>query len=421
MTALLWNVAAYAVQLAALVLVALAATAALGVRIPNHMLRFWQCVMAIALLLPLAQPWREAAATTPFVASAATVFLTPREAFVATVESRWLQAITPVLALIGLGIVARLGWLAFGLSRVRSLIVNARREPAFDSLMSELNQSLGVAATLMVSEQLEGPATIGVRSPIVLVPPSVLGMSAAVQRSIVCHELLHVKRRDWLNTIFEEVWCAILWFHPLARVIASRLSLAREMVVDEQTILFTRDRRAYAEALLAFSNPQPHVIGVTPFIGRRTLSQRISLIAEEVSMSRNRRALSSAVLALTACIAITAAAVARFPMFATLQAQSVVYRPGNGVSLPKVVREVKPGYTPQAMEAKIQGSVWLECIVNEHGDISDVEVTRSLDTEYGLDQEAILAARQWKFEPGRKDGKPVAVRITIELTFTLKK
>ena len=73
------------------------------------------------------------------------------------------------------------------------------------------------------------------------------------------------------------------------------------------------------------------------------------------------------------------------------------------------------------MEAKIQGSVWLECVVNEAGDISDVQVTRSLDKEYGLDGEAISAARQWKFEPGRKDGKPVAVRITIELTFTLKK
>ena len=75
------------------------------------------------------------------------------------------------------------------------------------------------------------------------------------------------------------------------------------MVVDEQTIRITRDRRAYAEALLAFSNPQPHVIGVTPFIGRRTLSQRISLIAEEASMSRHR-AMASAAIALTAAIAI---------------------------------------------------------------------------------------------------------------------
>jgi len=198
------------------------------------------------------------------------------------------------------------------------------------------------------------------------------------------------------------------------------LSLAREMVVDEQTILITRDRRAYAEALLAFSNPQPHVIGVTPFIGRRTLSRRISLIAEEGPMS-HRRAIASAAIALSACIAISAAAVNRFPMFATLNARSVVYKPGNGVTLPVVVKEVKPQYTPQAMEAKIQGSVWMECVVTENGDISDVEITRSLDQEYGLDQAAIDAARQWKFKPGLKDGEPVAVRITIELTFKLKK
>jgi TonB family protein len=421
-TDLLWNIAAYGVQLAALVLVALAATAGLGVRIPNHMLRFWQCVMAIALLLPLAQPWREAAATTPFVTSAATVFLTPREAFVATVESNWLQAIIPILALIALGIVARLGWLAFGLSRVRSLIASARREPAFDSLMTELNQSLGVNATLMVSERLEGPATVGVRNPIVLVPPSVHGMSAAVQRAIICHELLHVKRRDWLNTIAEEVWCAVLWFHPLARVIASRLSLSREMVVDEQTILFTRDRRAYAEALLAFSNPQPHVIGVTPFIGRRTLSQRIALIAEEGSMSR-RRALLSATIALTASIGVSAAAIDRFPMSTGVQEAEQVYRPGpeNGVTLPVVLKEVKPGYTAAAMEQKIQGSVWLKCVVGSSGAITGCEVSRSLDVEFGLDQAALAAASKWEFKPGQKDGKPVAVQITIELTFTLKK
>ena len=137
-------------------------------------------------------------------------------------------------------------------------------------------------------------------------------------------------------------------------------------------------------------------------------------------MSRYR-ALASAAIALTACIAITAVAVDRLPMFATLQAQSVVYKPGDGITLPVVVKEVKPKYTPAAMEAKIQGSVWLECVVGETGDVVDVKVTRSLDREYGLDQAAIDAAGQWKFKPARKDGKPVAARITLELTFTLKK
>ena len=419
MTEALWNLAAYALQLAAIVTVAGAATWALRIRIPRHSLRFWQTVLAIALLLPLAQPRNVApSALQVFTASfSASAFAQSGASLVPAP----LDAARIILMIVAAGIVARLLWLGLGLIRLRAIVARTTADASLAAIAGDLMTLLGVAADVRLSDDLDGPATVGVGRPLVLIPRSVLGMSAAVQRAILCHELLHVKRRDWVQTIAEEIWRSILWFHPHARLIAAKLSLSREMVVDEQTILITRDRRAYAEALLAFSNPQPHVIGVTPFIGRRTLSQRISLIAEEGSMSRSRRALSKATLALAACIATTAIAVDRFPMFANLQAQSEVYRPGNGVSLPVVVTEVKPQYTPAAMEAKIQGSVWLECVVGETGDIIDVKVTRSLDTEYGLDQAAIDAASQWKFKPGLKDGEPVAVGITIELTFTLKK
>jgi periplasmic protein TonB len=64
--------------------------------------------------------------------------------------------------------------------------------------------------------------------------------------------------------------------------------------------------------------------------------------------------------------------------------------------------------------------VWLTVIVLAGGDVGDVTVSRSLDIEHGLDQQAINATRQWKFGAGTKDGKPVPVEITIEMTFTLK-
>ena len=96
------------------------------------------------------------------------------------------------------------------------------------------------------------------------------------------------------------------------------------------------------------------------------------------------------------------------------------YRPGSGVSLPTVLREVKPAYTADAMRAKVQGSVWLECIVMPDGSVGEVKVTRSLDPIFGLDQEAIKAAKMWKFRPGMRQGEPVPVIITIELTFTLR-
>jgi protein TonB len=96
------------------------------------------------------------------------------------------------------------------------------------------------------------------------------------------------------------------------------------------------------------------------------------------------------------------------------------YRPGSGITLPRVLREVKPAYTADAMRAKVQGSVWLECIVMPDGSVGDVKVTRSLDPIFGLDQEAIRAAKMWKFAPGMRQGEPVPVIITIELTFTLR-
>jgi TonB family protein len=64
--------------------------------------------------------------------------------------------------------------------------------------------------------------------------------------------------------------------------------------------------------------------------------------------------------------------------------------------------------------------VLLQCTVRQDGSVTDIQVVRSLDPTFGLDQEAIKAARQWRFAPGTRMGQPVSVQITIELTFTLR-
>ena len=103
---------------------------------------------------------------------------------------------------------------------------------------------------------------------------------------------------------------------------------------------------------------------------------------------------------------------------ATVTAQQV-YDPGNRVTLPVVVKEVRPQYTAAAMAAKIEGKVLLKAVVLDDGRVSDdVEVIESLDPE--LDQQAVTALKAWEFKPGMRAGEPVAVRIFCELTFTLK-
>jgi TonB family protein len=90
------------------------------------------------------------------------------------------------------------------------------------------------------------------------------------------------------------------------------------------------------------------------------------------------------------------------------------------VLTPRVLREVKPAYTAEAMRAKVQGEVWLECVVLPDGSVGRVEVVKSLDGNFGLDQEAIKAARQWRFAPGTRQGQPVPVLVTIAIAFTLR-
>src|SRR6185436_9319083 len=97
-----------------------------------------------------------------------------------------------------------------------------------------------------------------------------------------------------------------------------------------------------------------------------------------------------------------------------------VYRPGSGVIDPRVLREGKPQYTADAMRAKVQGTVLLECVVLPDGSVGRVDVVKSLDPTFGLDSEAVKAAKQWRFQPGTRFGEPVAVLVTIELTFTLR-
>ncbi len=99
---------------------------------------------------------------------------------------------------------------------------------------------------------------------------------------------------------------------------------------------------------------------------------------------------------------------------------STVYTPGSGVSLPQATRQVKAGYTEEAKANRIEGTVLLEVVVLADGAIGDVKVARSLDTIYGLDANAVKAMKRWQFKPGTKDGKPVAVRVHVEMTFSLK-
>jgi TonB family protein len=97
-----------------------------------------------------------------------------------------------------------------------------------------------------------------------------------------------------------------------------------------------------------------------------------------------------------------------------------VYEAGSGATMPQVIHDPRPGYTSQAMQAKVQGIVLLEAVVLPDGSVGPVRVARSLDQRFGLDEEAVRTIRRWRFLPGMRGSKPVAVRVGIEMTFTIR-
>jgi len=94
-----------------------------------------------------------------------------------------------------------------------------------------------------------------------------------------------------------------------------------------------------------------------------------------------------------------------------------VFRIGGGVSAPRALDTPDPDYSEEARKAKYQGTCVLWLIVGPDGKPRDIKIARALGM--GLDEKAIEAVRNWKFEPAMKDGKPVAVQINVEVNFRL--
>lgn len=99
------------------------------------------------------------------------------------------------------------------------------------------------------------------------------------------------------------------------------------------------------------------------------------------------------------------------------QGTDTVYTAGtDGVTHPVVVKQVRPHYPPEALKEGKSALVNLECVVTKAGLPTAVRVLEHGDPAF--DDEAVKALKQWEFKPGTKDGKPVSVRIEVEMTFT---
>lgn len=420
MESLLLAFIVFSAQLLVIISVAAIAEALARVTDPRLRLMYWRGVALACLALPFS------AIVGPEAFGSGVTFLV---ASVRGAESAPVRTVLPaagkvVWPLLCAGALARLGWLCAGAVRLRQLRQRSRAANLTPDLEA-IRADVAPRAEFRVSYELAQPAGFGLRHPIVLLPEGFFAMDPKAQRTVACHELLHVARRDWSWIVVEEVARALFWFHPAVWWLVDRIQESREQLVDRLVIARIPSKRAYMTALLAFADGGRPAALATAFLRGRHLRSRLRKLVKESVMSRSRFVWTAVVLVCVIGGAMAGTVVALplgWPIGeAAAHTQDVVDGKDPGVTLPKVVSEVKPQYTPEAMQAKIEGTVVMNAVVRTDGTPGDITITKSLDTRYGLDKQAVAALSQWRFEPGLKDGKPVPVRVTVEMRFTLRK
>jgi TonB family protein len=273
---------------------------------------------------------------------------------------------------------------------------------------------VGVSAALCVSPRVAGPLTFGLRDPVVVFPPAIASLEPSVQHAIACHELLHVRRRDWVYQVIEEGVRTIFWFHPGVWWLVGRIQLTREQVVDQESIALVDSREGYVEALLAVAiGKSPGFLTPAPaFFRRSLLKKRVAQILQEKTMTTPRLMMSLGASAAALALAATFA-VRSFP----LQAQARTRAAGtNPVEIVKggehLLHGELPEYPRHAIEQKVEGDVLLDIAVDDQGEVSDARVLSGPDE---LRKAALSSVLGWHFSPSalRSASTQAMLRFTL--------
>ena len=377
------NLVAYSLQIGLLVGVAAFVPTLLRLRQPGVKLIYWQILLAACLLLPL-QPWKQVVASgTVEVTTVMTAVHPVQRSTPAHLMPRSEIALLVVLA----GVAIRLGWLAVGCWKLRRYRHHSRPlEPA---------PTWSVEASLLVSGEIASPVTFGWRQPVVLLPANFPALELPVQEAILCHEIMHVRRRDWLFTVAEELVRAALWFHPAIWWLLGEIGLAREQEVDRLAIEITHEREHYMDALLTIAGARRQLdLAPAPlFLRKRHLRHRVILILKEARMSKTH-----SISTLTTGLAVLAAAcwlvTGAFPL--TAEPQVVNDAAGVTVNLngAAVLHRTAVHYPPAALQQGVQGTVQVEVKLDAGGNVSDARVLSGPDE---LRRAALESVLDWHF------------------------
>jgi TonB family protein len=313
---------------------------------------------------------------------------------------------------------------------------------------------------LLASPRVLVPITWGVRHPCVLMPADVAEWSRERVRVVLAHELAHVARADWIVHVVAQVGCAIYWFHPLFWLAERAVGRESEQAADDRALALGLDASHYAEQLIAIvracrvpMSAHAPVVGMAraahlerrvaallrPHANRAQVARRTALATAgcAVAMALPLAAITAAggidvdIRAADLPVAVRASSDAgREPMLPALRRARTAPRRRSGqavaglvaderVSLPEIAEYTTPPlYSDEARRLRIEGIVTVAVHIDEHGRLVSSRIEKGLGS--GLDQNALVALRQWRFRPGTWNDVPSAIDAEVDIEFDLR-
>ena len=296
------------------------------------------------------------------------------------------------------------------------------------------------------------PVTWGIRRPRVLLPACADEWPDDRTRAVLTHELAHIARGDWTVHVLAELGCAIYWFNPLFWIAKSRLCRESEQAADDVVLRLGVDSSEYATHLLAIvRGAQAPLAGWTTTVAMARPSHLERRFAALLNAFANRdtatRRTQVAAIAVTMLVALPLAAfglkgadldigirTSNLPAIEgggtpSSQEPATTWVPrirvvglhdtADSFIPPEIMEYTMPAlYSDEARQRGIEGIVTVGARIEPDGRVSTVRVLRGLGA--GLDQNAVVALRQWRFRPGARARTPVAMDTEIDIEFSLR-
>lgn len=394
-------VAAYSLQVAALVLCGMLLARLLGVREPRTRWACFESVLVLCVCLPFLQTSRPRTAMIPAPASwVGESFSLARNLETArTAHSGFPLSPARVIALLlVMGMAVRAAWLLLGFWQLYRLRRTSRPGPPLTGAVKALAETWRVNAQIRISTKVSGPITFGLRSAVILMPSRFEHMTCDTQDAVLRHELIHVRRKDWLFTVIEEGLLVALWFHPAVWWLVREIQLAREQAVDLEVIRSLDSRHQYVEALLEAAAVSARVRS-TPaasFVWRGQLARRVAAIFAARDVSKRRRILSTAGVVGGTILVLRIAVVCLPSSFAAHAQQSAAEPIQIESGGDHLVRRAGLEYPRWVMDEKVEGLVDVEVSTDNLGRVLDAHVVSGPEA---LRSTVLRSVLDWQYDP----------------------